>query len=405
METLEVHTEKTVFGGNTIAKIDSKTVFIPYALPDETLTVNIVQHKNDYDNAEIVKIVKPSPYRKQPECEYYGICGGCNMMHIQNDYQKELRKQMLIDSFNTAKIPFPEEITTISGPDFGYRARFQLTDGGLCLKNDNQVIKIKKCLCAEEPINEFLTKTQDAQRPEGRVHLFGSEKCGDELKINFEENKTVNKNRLVGKTSKKLKLKENKHFAGTVISPENTVSVKLLDKNISFDVRGFFQSNLFVFEKVLALITDLLPGGDNILDMYSGCGSISTFIADKYKNTVLVEHNRDAIVFAEQNMQGKSHQSYGMSGEAWVKNCASACPAFDACVVDPPRSGMEKGVLDYLAKGDIPLILYLSCNPSTQSRDCKTLVSKGYKITKLFLLDFYPNTSHIESLAVLEKNI
>ena len=97
METAEVHTEKMVFGGNTIAHINSKTVFIPYTLPDEILSVNIVQHKNDYDNAEIIKIQKASPYNKQPECKYYGRCGGCNMMHIQNDFQQELRKQMLCD--------------------------------------------------------------------------------------------------------------------------------------------------------------------------------------------------------------------------------------------------------------------------------------------------------------------
>ena len=402
METAEVHTEKMVFGGNTIAHINSKTVFIPYTLPDEILSVNIVQHKNDYDNAEIIKIQKASPYRKQPECKYYGSCGGCNMMHIQNDFQQELRKQMLCDSFTNAKITVPENIQIISGPDFNYRARFQFTDGGLCLKNDNQVIKIDECLCAEKPVNDYLAQTSAENRPIGRIHIFGTTKS-QKLMITQEEENTVNKKRLVGKTSKKLKFKENKHFAGTIISPQNTATVNLLDKTISFDVRGFFQSNLFVFEKVLALIKDLLPGGKNILDMYSGCGSISCFLADKYSNVVLVEHNRDALVFAEQNMNGTQHQSYGMSGAAWVKNCAAACPAFDAAVVDPPRSGMEKEVLDYFCKSKIQLVLYLSCNPSTQSRDCQKLIAAGYKLKQLYLLDFYPNTSHIESLAVLEK--
>ena len=113
MESVEVKTEKTVFGGNTIAKIGTKTVFIPYTLPDETLSINIVQHKNDYDNAEIIKIIEPSPYRKTPECKYYGSCGGCNMMHIQSDFQRELRKQMLSDSFTNAKITPPQNIQII----------------------------------------------------------------------------------------------------------------------------------------------------------------------------------------------------------------------------------------------------------------------------------------------------
>ena len=96
MEIKTVKTEKTVFGGNTIAKVDSKTVFIPYSMPGETLSVNIVQHKNDYDNAEILEIIEPSPHRVTPACKYYGNCGGCNMMHISTDFQRQIRKEMTL---------------------------------------------------------------------------------------------------------------------------------------------------------------------------------------------------------------------------------------------------------------------------------------------------------------------
>ena len=407
METATVKTEKFVFGGQTIAKIGTKTVFIPYALPDETVSINIVQHKNDYDNAQIIKIIEPSVYRKEPECKYYGACGGCNMMHIQSEYQKQLRLGMLKDSFISNKIDLDSlevPVQIVDGPNFNYRARFQLTDGGLCTKSQNNIVKIDQCLCAESVINEYLEKTDSNNRPKGRVHVFGSEKvCGTDqkIKVYIPEEKTVKKNIQSGKTSKNLKIKENHHFAGTVLSPQNLVTVELAGRKLTFDVRGFFQSNLFVFEKVIKLITDLLPGGTNILDMYSGCGSISCFLGTKYSNVVLVEHNRDALVFAEQNMAGIPHTSYGLSGENWAKTCAASCPKFDAAVVDPPRSGMEKTVLDYFCKSKIPFIVYLSCNPSTQSRDCAKLVAAGYKIESAYLLDFYPNTSHIESMVVL----
>ena len=99
---------------------------------------------------------------------------------------------------------------------------------------------------------------------------------------------------------------------------------------------------------MIELIKSLLPGGQNILDVYAGCGSISAFLADKYENVTLIEHNRDALVFAEQNLAGKKHVSYGLSGENWVKTCAQYCPPFDACFIDPPRSGMEKEVIDFM---------------------------------------------------------
>lgn len=205
-------------------------------------------------------------------------------------------------------------------------------------------------------------------------------------------------------SSKKLKVKENHYFAGTVASPQNSVTVTLGGKELSFDVRGFFQSNLFVFEKVTKLICDTLAPGENILDMYAGCGSISAFLADKFNNVILVEHNRDALVYAEQNLKGKKHLSYGLSGAQWVKNCAAMCPQFDAAVVDPPRSGMEKEVCDYLCKSGIPQIRSLSCDPATHARDLAKLIKAGYTIQQVFLLDFYPHTSHIESLAILTKD-
>ena len=204
-------------------------------------------------------------------------------------------------------------------------------------------------------------------------------------------------------SSKKYKFKENKYFAGTAASPENEVTVQLSDKKLTFDVRGFFQSNMFVFEKTCCLIRDLLIPGDNILDMYSGCGSLSVFASDKAGKVTLVEHNRDALVFAERNMTGTNHISYGMSGENWVKNCSATCPHFDAIVIDPPRSGMERPVLDYLIKSKALQIISMSCDPATHARDLAKLLRNGYEIKNVYLLDFYPNTSHIESLVELRK--
>ena len=407
---MHIITDKMVFGGKSLGKIDGKNVFVPYTIPGEKIEIEITEQNKDYDNAEVVNIVEPSAHRVEPACRYYKKCGGCNMMHIDSEYQKKLRTQMLCDILRQNGIDISEKTEIISGPDFNYRARFQLNDGGLSQRRSNVVIPVEECLCAEKVVNDYLKHTADKieMRPKGRCHLFGSEYGNNELKISIDENKADLKSKkihgLKGEKAKNFKLKENKYFAGTVASPENTMSVTLGGHKLNFDVRGFFQSNLFVFEKVCRLITDILPGGKNILDMYAGCGSISTFLTEKYENVVLVEHNRDALVFAEQNMAGTKHISYGLSGANFVKTCASSLPAFDACTIDPPRSGMEKEVRQWLAASKIPLILSLSCDPATHARDCAALISAGYTLKKMYLLDFYPNTSHIESLSVLELN-
>ena len=209
MNTEIVTTEKTVFGGNTIARIDSKTVFIPFSLPGETLSINIVQHKNDYDNAEIVKIIKASPHRITPPCKYYGLCGGCNMTHIAPEYQRELRKQMLFDAYKSNKIEPECVIETIYGPDYNYRARFQLNEGGLSQRSGNNVVQIKECFCAEAPVNDFFSETPLEKRPAGRCHIFGSEKALQKLVIEKNDElsgKKVLNNRQVGNKSKKLKI-------------------------------------------------------------------------------------------------------------------------------------------------------------------------------------------------------
>lgn len=403
MEIKTVTTQKFVFGASSLAKIDNKSVFIPYSLPGETLTINIVQHKNDYDNAEIVEIITPSKYRVTPPCKYYGLCGGCNMMHIETNYQRQLRKDILCDAFSQFNIDVKDNIEIIFDKDFNYRSRFQFTDGGLSQKKSNNIIHIKNCLCATKPINDYLEKQNDEnkEKKSQRLHVFATEKLVGDEKIKVEKpDFSKNVGTVIKGKGKIKKIKENHHFSGTILNEDNEVCVLLKDKKIYFDVRGFFQSNLGVFEKVLSLICNSLPRGKRVLDMYSGCGSISVFLSDCFEHVTLVEHNRDALVFAEKNMSGKNHTSFGLSGASFVKNCSKTVQNFDACVVDPPRSGMEKEVLDYLCTSKIPYIRYLSCDPVTCARDSQKLIKAGYKLEKLYLLDFYPNTSHIECLAI-----
>ena len=224
---------------------------------------------------------------------------------------------------------------------------------------------------------------------------------------------------VIGKTKRKIKNKVKKHFYGTLNSPETVCTVELsiqheeslIKKRISFDIRGFFQSNLFVLEKAISqiykYISNIPTNKKRALDFYSGAGTFSVFLADFFENITLVEHNRDALVYAEQNLIKTKHTSYGVSGEFWVQQYANKDILqngnYDLVIIDPPRSGIEKPVIDFLCKSNIPRIISISCDPATHARDCAILMKAGYKIKQMYLLDFYPNTSHIESMAFLEK--
>ena len=407
-------TDKMTFGGKCIAKINGKSVFVPFSIPGEKIEVEIESSKKDYDVAKIVNIIEKSPYRVEPVCKYYGICGGCNMMHIESSYQQELRKNVLKDCFARNGIKTPN-IQVLSSAPLGYRSRFQLNNGGLSKRAENEIVPVDFCPIAEKPINKWLSENPFEKRPLGRCHLFGSEKMiFTDSENSFEKNaviasencsaKNAKNKENYSKNAKKLKTAK-KVYAGTVLNPCDTVTVSLLGKKISFDVKGFFQSNLQVLESAIKEVCKGLVG-ENVLDMYAGCGTFSVFLADFFKKVTLVEHNRDALVFAAQNLASKNCELIGLSGEKWISSLSKNDEKrFDAVVIDPPRSGMEVEVRKWLCNSNIPQIRSVSCDPATHARDVSELLKAGYRLERLFLLDFYPNTSHIESLAVLEKGL
>lgn len=411
MEELIVTPEKIVSGGDCLAKVGGKNVFIPFAIPGEKIKIQIEKEFRDYDTAKIVSVIEPSPDRVMPFCPLYGTCGGCNMQHINIEAQIKYRAGILKACFERENIACPE-IKIISGREKNYRSRIQLTDGGFCKKKSNEIVGVNFCPVATDSINGYLESTENGGRPSGRVHIFGdsrviqSENCvfpgviaADETKTDFWKTKKI------GKSKKRLKNKVRQRFAGTVENAANACSVMISGKKIEFNVKGFFQSNIDVLEKTIGEITKN-TGGENALDMYCGSGTFSVFLSDFFKNVYMVEHNRDAVVYAEKNMAGRKHETYGVSGSNWVSQNAadilSKIGKFDAVVIDPPRSGMEKEVRRWLCEHKTPQIRSVSCDPVTHARDAKFLIDSGYMMTDLYLLDFYPQTSHIESLAFFE---
>lgn len=431
---------KIVMGGECLAvSPEGKKILVKGGIPGEKVEAEVYKVFPDFDVAKVTKIIEKSPYRVEPVCPNYGKCGGCNMMHISIDAQKIFRKEILKDCF--LREGFSEEdienaggIEIIEGNPVGYRCRFQFKDGSLNERESNSLIKLEYCPVATNPVNEYLKTVPQEKRPKGRIHFFGDERIfseGKKTESQFSkifianEEKASKEMKIVGKTKKQIKDKSKKRFTLNVPVESNvcTVGLKVLDsedsslKMIKFDVQGFFQSNLEVLEKTISKTMEGL-GGNRVLDMYSGCGTFSVFLKDRFKKTIMVEHNRQALVFAEMNMAGSGHESYGVSGENFIKNCLPLIeknvakenpdnpeiPVFDAVVIDPPRSGMEKEVCKWLASSNIPVIKHVSCNPATLARDVKFLCRGGYKIKKIYLADFYPQTSEIEALVELVKN-
>lgn len=386
-----------------MGKSGNKNVFVPFAIPGERLEIEIVRRFSDYDEGKIVRVLESSPKRILPACPLYMKCGGCDYMHIDYEFQSELKAQVLKELFLRAGLEVPE-IQKVQGPYLAYRSRFQLHDGGMEGRGSNEIVPIAACPVAVPEINEWLSQCPMEERPKGKGLLFGHKNALPKLSFALEEKKPQNPapKKPAFKGKKKGKKLPPSRFEGIRQDELCPVQAEICGKKIVFDAKGFFQSNLALLEKTVPLIAQGLAG-KNALDLYSGAGTFSVFLADSFERVAMVEQNRLSMVCAERNMAGKAHESFGISGADFAKRNAQAlCQRigpFDAAVVDPPRSGVEREALEWLSKSGIPVIKYLSCNPSTQVRDLKKLKEKGYKIEKICLLDFYPQTSHMETLA------
>ena len=245
----------------------------------------------------------------------------------------------------------------------GYRSRFQFTEGGLKEKEANNIVAIKDCLIATENVRTLL---QNNKIPFTK----------DRLNV-FENHIGNNKN--------------------NNSSQNETISVTIANKKLSFSVNGFFQSNLEMLEKTIPLVIENLEGG-NLLDMYSGVGTFSIFAGEKFKHTTLVEFSKLSSSYTKENLGNIKHSMFAMTGAKWTKTKNAKTTKFDAVIIDPPRTGIEKEVLQWLIENKPQIIRSVSCDPVTHARDTKKIIEAGYVIEKMYLLDFYPQTSHIESL-------
>ena len=397
--------EKIVSGGDSLAKIDGKAVFVPQLLPGEKAEIEITESHKDYDRGKVIKILERSPFRREPPCPYYGICGGCNMQIADDEYQKELRLDILKDCFRralrlgaddesseVAKVVYNADV--VAGENWGYRNRFQFHSGGLKRRAQESIVALDDCLVAVPEVRELL-KGKKLPEKYGRLHVF-NENVAEDSDFSSRNGGSSQAPNFHGRD-------ENEDIQET--------SVDICGKTLHFDVRGFFQSNICAFEKAIEAIRPIVEAykfnaDSELLDMYSGVGTFSALFGDLFSKTTLVEHNKKALRFADKNLTDIPHDVYAMSGEKWIRT-PSARKKYKAVIIDPPRSGIEKPVMGWLCgmpREKRPDVIFsVSCDPVTHARDAASLSAAGYKMKTLMMLDFYPQTSHIESFAVFES--
>ncbi|KGE73650.1 class I SAM-dependent RNA methyltransferase [Spirochaeta lutea] len=410
--------EKIVAGGFGIIRTDQGVVFAQGVLPGESVEFSIESGSGGTKWARNILIQTPSPQREEgPRCDYFGVCGGCDLMHIQSRHQIGIKTAILRDSLlRVGKWPKEDlpEIQTWSGSAFRYRTRvqFHLVNGALGFRErgGKTVLPIKACEVASQEIqdrleyhrqtgNGVIEFSENNPESEFLLQIVDSQAGGGCLEGLLHQNQPGKRSEESGAAALRTR---------GILAPR-TGSVDILGRGLDADAAGFFQSNHQGLEAMLRVIQELLADREGIssaLELYCGIGVIGTMLPESITDMLGVEIDTETVAMARGNLEPrgrvvrKSVKNFCLSPEG-----REALNRRDLLVADPSRRGLDKSLMNTLAEiqSPPPYALLVFCDPVSAARDIAGMRKLGYRIEHLQLFDFYPQTSHFETLAFLSR--
>jgi len=398
MKDIVFEIEKLDHYGRGIVKKDGKTIFIENALPNEQVKIKLLNEKKNFCEAKTVEIIKESNDRITPICRYYGQCGGCNIMHMSYPQQLEFKENKVKEVLK--KFTNFESVKRIVGSDnFNYRNKVTLKVNkkiGYYKKKSYEIIPIDNCLIADEKINNIINQLKEIDLDnineivirvtslESMVVFYGNNIKLDSNLLDVDTIVIIDKNKKILKG--KGYIEENINNIKFIISPTS-----------------FFQVNtkgmINLYNKVLEYSE--LKGNENLLDLYCGTGTIGIYLS-KYCGKVFgIEINEEAIKDANINKKINNINNIEFkSGD--VKDILYKNKFIpDIIVVDPPRAGLDKKVIEQIISLKPSKLIYVSCDVVTLARDLNILKAK-FDIIECTPVDMFPNTYHVECVCVLK---
>ena len=447
--------------GAGVCKDGGETVFIPFAIDGETVEYKILKAGKDYSFGKLQKILTPSEDRVEPLCKYYYKCGGCQLQHINYQRQLKIKKEKVETAFKKiANLSVSVEDTEKSPKEYGYRNKLQLpvaevngkTEMGFYAENSHRVIEIDDC-----PITPWSGKVIKAFKDYFElcnIKGYNEEKnSGDirhvvvrEIDGNFIFCVVTSGRKLKGKEKLIEILKkdfENFSLFQNINEKKNNVIlgdefINIFGKerytssfeNItySYGVSNFLQVNKAVSEEVYKKVVSLCGGEKNeiVIDAFSGAGIMTAMLTGNAQKVYGIEIIKEAVSCAEElaksnNLTDKMESICGKCEEVLPPLCEKLVSEGKkiTVVLDPPRKGVEKEVIEAVKKANVEKIVYVSCNPSTLARDVGLLTgslicsgneikraenfSPEYSVSLVKPYDMFPQTKHVETIVCLTK--
>ena len=409
--TFDIQLEKLTYGGEAMGRLpDNRAVFVPFGLPGERVRVRLTEEKKNFARGEIVEIIEPSPERIEAKCKHFGACGGCHYQHLPYERQLQAKRSILIDQLQRiGKIENPPVQPMVSSPQpWNYRnhVQFHLTDEGqlgyvspLLQGEGGGVMEITECHLPEIPINELWTQLDFEPRTGiERVSLrLGAD--GERMLI-LESDSPEPPDLGIEADVSVVHL-----YAGNavVMAGSDHILMRMLGRDFKVSAGSFFQVNTVMAEKMVEHLIAHLPitTSHTVLDVYCGVGLFSAFLAPRCGRLIGIESSESACEdFAVNLDEFGNVELYEAEAEAVIPHL-EAQP--DIVLVDPPRAGLDKAVVDGILKWNPRIVAYVSCDPSTLARDAARLINGGYTLKDVTPFDMFPQTYHIESISLFER--
>ena len=393
-EVVKTTIDAVAFGGAGVGRVKGMVVFAPFTVTGDEVELEIGEVRKKFALGKLRRILTPSRYRIAPLCRYFGQCGGCQLQHVAYEHQLELKEKQVREIFERlGKFSSPPLLDIIPSPErFNYRGKADyhvrtakegdIPAVGFMHASEDRVLDIERCEIVEESINLACLAF--------RENLFRSGRA------------TKNKRQTIWSAA------GGEDYLGGGNSDEPALVMRTVkNRRLIVPYRGFFQINNSLVDLLVDKVIDLceLTGVEMVLDGYCGAGLFSFFLAPQACSVTGVEINGGALQCARSNLQeaGLLNAVFfqgeigGIIKQKLIKRGMKA----DVLVLDPPRSGCRKEVLDAVREMQPKKIVYISCNPSTQARDIRYLVDNGFSIKLLQPLDMFPQTGHIEVIGLL----
>jgi 23S rRNA (uracil1939-C5)-methyltransferase len=373
--------------GEAMADFEGNNVFVAGGIPGETVVAEVVKVHRKYVSAKVVDVLDPSVDRVEPPCPYYGECTGCQWQHLSYDAQLKAKQEKVIDALvRVGHLSVPPVSEVRPSPErYGYRnhARFTIDrEGALGFINreTRQFVRIEKCMLMHQGVNDLLEHLQDNCSETSQLSIRAGKYSGDFLIQPY----LVHPN--IGVTT------GQKKYTDSVAGRDFLVSSP-----------SFFQVNVDQAEAAAKVIRDRLhlEADDVVLDAYCGVGTFAILLAPSVKQVIAIEESSAAVADAKQNAEGLQNLDFVLGRTEDVLRNLITKP--DVVVLDPPRSGCQIRALESLVELSPTRVAYVSCDAETLGRDLKILCQGGYRLDEVVPLDMFPQTHHVECVALLWK--